>query len=111
MLARVRIPPSALRINFCYMNTKVKLLTFLDIFSLYGMSLLAPIFSVFVVNEIEGGNLKVVGIALALNLLVANIISLIMAKYFDKTKGNADEYKFLLFGYIAISLLPVFIYG
>jgi len=89
------------------MNTKIKLLTILDIFSLYGMSLLAPIFAVFVIDKIDGGNLEVVGIALALNLLVANLFSLVMARYFDKTKGNIDEYKFLLFGYIALSFLPM----
>ena len=78
------------------MNKKIKLLTLLDVFSLYGISLLSPIFSVFVVEKIDGGNLKVVGIALAINLLVANLFSLVMAKYFDGTKGNADEYKYLL---------------
>lgn len=89
------------------MNTKVKLLTLLDIFSLYGLNLLSPIFSVFVIQKIEGGNLKVVGIALAINLFVSNIFSLIMARYFDKTKGDNDEYKFLLIGYTVISLLPL----
>jgi len=90
------------------MNTKIKLLTLLDVFSLYGMSLLSPIFAVFVIEKIDGGNLQIVGIALAINLLVANFLSLVTAKYFDKTRGNADEYKYLLLGYIAISLLPVF---
>ena len=89
------------------MNTKIKLLTLLDVFSLYGISLLSPIFAVFVIEKIDGGNLQIVGIALAINLLVANFLSLVTAKYFDKTKGNTDEYKYLLFGYIAISLLPV----
>ena len=89
------------------MNKKNKLLTLLDVFSLYGMSLLSPIFAVFVIEKIDGGNLQVVGIALAINLLVANLFSLISAKYFDKTKGDADEYKYLLVGYIVISLLPV----
>lgn len=89
------------------MNIKIKLLTLLDIFSLYGISLLSPIFSVFVIEEVSGGNLKVVGIALAINLVVANLFSLVTAKYFDKTKGDADEYKYLLVGYTAISFLPV----
>lgn len=89
------------------MNKKIKLLTLLDVFSLYGISLLAPIFSVFVIEKIDGGNLKVVGIALAINLLVANLFSLVAARYFDKTKGDADEYKYLLAGYIIISFLPV----
>lgn len=90
------------------MNTKIKLLNLLDIFSLYGISLLSPIFAVFVIEKIEGGNLQVVGIALAINLLVANVFSLVTAKYFDKTKGDADEYKYLLVGYIVIPFLPVF---
>jgi len=89
------------------MNKKIKLLTLLDVFSLYGMSLLAPIFAVFVVENIAGGSLKVVGIAIAINLLVANLFSLIMARYFDKTKGDADEYKYLLIGYTMIAILPV----
>lgn len=89
------------------MNTKIKLLTLLDVFSLYGINLLSPIFSVFVIEKINGGNLKVVGIALAINLLVANLFSLVMAKYFDKMKGDADEYKYLLLGYTTISFLPV----
>jgi MFS family permease len=89
------------------MNKKIKLLTMLDVFSLYGMSLLSPIFAVFVVEKIVGGSLQVVGIALAIHLAVANILSLFTAKYFDKTKGNADEYKYLSMGYIVISLLPL----
>ena len=72
------------------------------------MSLISPIFAIFVIEKIDGGNLQVVGIALAINLLVANFLSLITAKYFDKTKGNTDEYKYLLIGYIVISILPVF---
>jgi len=79
----------------------------LDVFSLYGMSLLSPIFAVFVVEKIAGGNLEVVGIALAINLFVANVLSLFTAKYFDKTKGDVDEYKNLAIGYIVISLLPL----
>jgi len=89
------------------MNKKVKLLTLLDVLSLYGINLLSPIFAVFVVENITGGNLKVVGIALAINLFVSQLFSLVMAKYFDRTKGNRDEYKYLVFGYIIISLLPV----
>ena len=88
------------------MNKKIKLLTLLDVFSLYGVSLLSPIFSVFVIEKIDGGNLQTVGIALAINLLVANLFSLVMAKYFDKTRGDADEYKYLLVGYTIISFLP-----
>ncbi|MBU0998604.1 MFS transporter [Patescibacteria group bacterium] len=90
------------------MNTKVKLLTLLDVFSLYGINLLSPIFSVFVIEKIDNGNLKIVGIALAINLLVGQLFSLVMARYFDKTKGNADEYKYLFFGYAVISFLPIF---
>ena len=89
------------------MNTKVKLLTLLDVFSLYGINLLSPIFSVFIIEKIDGGNLKVVGVALAINLLAAEIFSLVMARYFDKTKGDADEYRYLFLGYTVISLLPV----
>lgn len=90
------------------MNTKVKLLTLLDVFSLYGINLLSPIFSVFVIEKINNGNLKVVGIALAINLLTGQLFSLVMARYFDKTKGDVDEYKYLFFGYAVISLLPIF---
>ena len=89
------------------MNTKIKLLTLLDVLSLYGINLLSPIFSVFVIEKIDGGDLKVVGIALAINLFIGELFSLVTAKYFDKTKGDTDEYKYLLVGYTIISFLPV----
>jgi len=79
----------------------------LDVFSLYGISLLSPIFAVFVIEKISGGNLQIVGIALAIHLFVANVLSLFTAKYFDKTDGDADEYKYLAIGYTVISLLPL----
>lgn len=89
-------------------NPKIKLLTLADVFSLYGINLLSPIFSVFVVEKVKGGSLTGVGIAMGINLFMTEILALLMALYFDKTKGNRDEYNFLLLGYFGLAVLPLF---
>ncbi|MDD5071519.1 MAG: MFS transporter [Patescibacteria group bacterium] len=88
-------------------NPVVRFLTISDILILSGFGLIAPIFAVFIVNTIEGGNLEVAGIASAIFLFSRSLIQIPAATIIDKIKGERDDFWALLIGSLLFSLVPI----
>jgi DHA1 family quinolone resistance protein-like MFS transporter len=89
------------------MNKKLLLLIFSDILILGGFGLIAPIFAVFINNDLIGGSLVTAGLATTIFLAVKCSIQLPLSKYFvDKHNHKA---RFLVIGTSLIVLVP-FIY-
>lgn len=90
------------------LNKIIKYLTISDFAILSGMSFLAPIFPVFVIDNIKGGSLEVVGFATGIHVFIRAILSLPVARYLDKKKGDLDEYYTLIFGSALLAISPLF---
>jgi MFS family permease len=100
-------------------NKIVKYLILTDIAFWTGWGLITPIFAIFIVDKIEGGNALVVGIATAIYWLIRSLLVFPFGVILDKYKGERDDYLFLvsgnfivalaLFGYV-FAVLPWHIY-
>ncbi|MBU4579711.1 MFS transporter [Patescibacteria group bacterium] len=90
------------------LNSIIKYLTIADFALLSGFSLIAPIFAVYILDNIKGGNLEIVGIATAINILFKVVFQLPIARYLDKKKGDLDEYYFTIIGSAFLAVSPLF---
>jgi MFS family permease len=100
-------------------NKIVKYLIFADIAFWTGWGLVTPVFSIFIVDKIQGGSILVVGIATFVYWLFRSLSVLPSGKILDKYIGEKDDYLFLvagnfiatmvIFGYI-LAIYPWHIY-
>lgn len=67
------------------------------IFTIAG-GIIAPIFSIFVLQGITGSALTVIGFAAALYWIVKSVLQLPIARYLDKNHGEIDDYYSILIG-------------
>ena len=89
------------------MNKKLKLLILSDILILSGFGLIAPIFAIFINNNLEGGSLVTAGMAITIFWVVRSTLQIPLSKYLiDKEKHKT---RLLLLGTFLILLVP-FIY-
>ncbi len=94
----------------------IKTLVFSDMMLMAGWGFISPIFSVFIINKIQGATLATVGITTALYWLIRSLIQLPIANFLDKTDGEKDDFYALVaalilagisaFGYIVVRTIP-----
>jgi MFS family permease len=85
-------------------NKIVKYLILADIAFWSGWGLITPIFAIFVVNKIDGGNALVVGIATAVYWIMRSLLVFPFGVVVDKYKGERDDYFFVVSGNLIVSL-------
>ncbi len=93
-------------------NRVIKYFIIADLVFLSGWGLLGPVFSIFVIEKIEGATLLTVGAVAAFYWIVRGIVELPVALYIDKKEGEKDDFYVLLLGlmlagFAAISFLLV----
>lgn len=85
-------------------NKVVKHFVLADLSLFSGWGLVAPIFSIFIIEDIPGANLVTVGAAAGIYWLVRAVIQLPIAIRLDKIKGEKDNFYALLLGLVLASL-------
>lgn len=88
-------------------NEVIKVLTLSDLFVLSGFGLIAPIFAIYLTDNINGGSIEVAGIAATIFLLTRSLGQLPAAYIVDKIKGERDDYWALIIGSMITSLVPL----
>lgn len=73
-----------------------------------GWGLITPIYAIFVTDEIAGGSLEVVGIAVGIFWLVKAVSQPFLAYKMDVVKGEHDDMVFLLRGTLIATIIPLF---
>lgn len=88
-------------------NKIIKLLILSDftIYSAWG--LMSPIFAVFLLENIRGGDASVAGMASGIYWVTKSLLQVPMGKFLDKIKGERDDYWFLISGTFLASLVPL----
>jgi MFS family permease len=89
-------------------NKIIKYLIFGDLVFEASWGLISPVFAIFVVEKIVGGNAAVVGLASAIYLVLFAFFRIPFSIYLDKTKGESDDFWSMFFGFFISSLLPFF---
>ena len=85
-------------------NRVVKLFIMSDFMFLGGWGLIAPIFAIFVVQEIDGATIVTVGAVAAVYWFVKAIVQLPVALYLDKKEGERDDFHSLIFSLLLSGL-------
>jgi len=88
-------------------NKVIKIMVFSDLFLNAGWGLIAPILAVFVVNNIVGGDVRVVGIAAGIYLIIKSFFQIPIAHFLDKNHGEKDDYIALVLGTLLTAASPI----
>lgn len=89
-------------------NRVIRHLVISDFFLNFAFGLLAPIFAVFVLQSIEGGSLRVIGLATAFYWISRTLTTVPLSRFMDRTDGERDEFYFVIAGTFIMSSLPLF---
>lgn len=87
-------------------NNLVKLFIVSDVLIVSGFGLLAPIFAVFITDNIVGGSLEVVGISSMIYALTYGLSQIPFGLWIDKIRGERDDFWFMFIGSMGISTVP-----
>lgn len=87
-------------------NKVVKTLIQTDLVFISAFGLTAPIFAVFITEQIRGGNVKIVGLAAGIYWILKSILQIPAGKFLDKLKGERDDLYFLIAGYLLTAMVP-----
>ncbi len=87
-------------------NKVVRTLIVSDFFLQAGWGFTGPIFAIFLTKQIQDGSLQVVGLAVAAYWLIKSVVQPFFAYFLDKTKGERDDFIFLILGMVIANLIP-----
>lgn len=71
-----------------------------------GFSVFAPVFAVYVTDQINNGSIEVVGFAAAIAQIVKAVLQIPVARWLDKNHGEYDDYYSMITGSFLIALTP-----
>lgn len=88
-------------------NRVIKILVFSDLILISGFGLVAPIFAIYITDQIRGGDVKVAGFAAAIYWILKSIAQIPVALALDRHKGEKDDFWCLIFGSLFTALVPL----
>ncbi|MEK6820377.1 MAG: MFS transporter, partial [Nanoarchaeota archaeon] len=88
------------------LNKIIKYLILSDLVFYTGWGLISPIFAIFILDMIQGGNAFVVGMAAAISLIVRSIVRIPFGLYVDKDKTQRRAYWYMVLGLFVGALIP-----
>ncbi len=90
-------------------NKVIKILILSDVALIAGLGFVTPIFAIFLTDQIQGGNLEVIGYAAAIYWIVKSLVLIPFGKYLDRNHGEKDDLWFVVIGNL-LAALAVFGY-
>lgn len=78
-----------------------------DLIFVSAFGLIAPIFAIFITDQIKGGDVRVVGFAAAIYWILKSLLQLPIGRYLDKNVGEKDDFYFVIIGYFLATLVPL----
>ncbi|MBU0646210.1 MFS transporter [Patescibacteria group bacterium] len=85
----------------------IKYLTISDVILFSGSGLFSPIFAIFVVDNISGANVAVVGVATTIFWVTKSVVQVPVANLVDRIRGDRDDFWFMFIGTICSALVPL----
>lgn len=89
-------------------NPVIKRLVASDFILNFAFGLMAPIFAIFILRNVAGSSLRVIGLATACYWTARTLSTVPLSRFMDKTDGERDEYYFSIAGSFIISTIPLF---
>ena len=91
---------------FFTVNRVIKYLILSDIAFYTGWGLVTPVFAIFIVDKIQGGNAFIAGVASAVYWVVSSALRVPISLFLDRRAGEKDDYYSLIAGLFIASLAP-----
>jgi predicted MFS family arabinose efflux permease len=88
-------------------NKVIRILITSDFLLQSGWGLIGPIFAIFLTRQIQGGTLEMVGFIAATYWIAKSVVQPFIAHFLDVTKGEKDDFKFLVGGMYLANLIPL----
>lgn len=88
-------------------NKVIKIMVFSDLCLNSGWGLISPILSIFIIKNIQGGDIRVAGISVGIYLLVKSVLQIPIAQYLDINHGEKDDYYALFLGTLITAISPI----
>ncbi|MBM3250918.1 MAG: MFS transporter [Candidatus Nealsonbacteria bacterium] len=79
-------------------NKVIKILILSDLILLTGLGFVAPIFAIFIANNIKGGDVRVAGFAASIYWIILSLVLIPFGRYLDKNHGEQDDLWFIIIG-------------
>lgn len=95
-----------MKISFSF-NKVIRFLITSDLTLSAGWGFLAPIFAIFILDNIEGGDATVAGFAVGLYWIVKSIVQPFIARHLDRNHGEIDDFYYLVAGLFVAGLVPL----
>lgn len=89
-------------------NRVVRSLILSDFVLFFAAGLLAPIFAIFILEDIQGSTLRVVGLATTFFWVARTLTTLPLSRLMDQTDGERDEFYFMIVGTFILASVPLF---
>jgi len=90
-----------------HMNKVIMFLISCDLILSAGWGFIAPIFAIYLANQIEGGDIAVAGFASGIYWISKSIVQPFIARYLDRNHGEIDDFYFLVAGLFVTALIPL----
>ena len=87
-------------------NRIIKYLVLSDLVFYAGWGLITPIFAIFIVEKIQGGNAFVAGLSSAVYLILMSLLRVPFGIFLDSRPTERDDYWFLTVGLFVAALIP-----
>lgn len=92
-------------------NKVIRFLIYSDFVLYSGWELLSPIFAIFIVQNITGGDtlyaIKVAGFSSLTYWMVKSFLQIPIGHYLDKNHGEKDDFRCMIFGTFLIGFVPL----
>src|SRR3989344_1634829 len=88
-------------------NRVIRCLIAYDFVLNFAFGLLSPIFAVYVLRNVGGADLKVIGTAISIYWLPRVFFTTPLSRFIDKNDGERDEFYFTIVGTLIISTIPI----
>lgn len=88
-------------------NPVIRVLVVSDILILSAFGLVAPIFAVFLLENIQGGSAEVAGFAAMVGLFSRAVFQIPVAIFIDRRTGERDDFWINFGGSVGMSLIPL----
>ncbi len=89
-------------------NRVIKHLVVSDFIFNFAFGLMAPIFAIFILKNVAGSSLRVIGLATTCYWIARTLSTVPLSRFMDKTDGERDEYYFSIIGSFLIASVPLF---
>ena len=90
-----------------FINKIIIYLIFFDFIFQSAWGFLSPVFAIFIVQKIKGGNLATLGLAVGIYWILKSVLQPFIAYLTDRTKTEKDDFYVLFFGTILVAFVPL----